>query len=406
MNNWWKPKDLPGTSGTGSVTGTGGVADVVTEKKSDPLKSDVPTNAIGSGLNMSATAKAGDVIAKLALEPQGGFTVVQQVTKFTNNGNKVVFRPGGTRLNGDAPAHGGAQSMLLEIPPQFRGMRLTSLSLTHSQVLDEKTGKWNGKKSGAPGGENDPTPGMSRVEFHVAGKGWTGLGQQNKFAEARQEVETLHDLPPAGGEIDAIRVKGAAVDPVHIHEVSLNFLPNKPATFDEAIFTNGMSFGDQWNGKAPNVYRDKSSTPHTAGTRYPGAVTLNGGSYSGWAETPEATIKAMAAKGWHADHDSIVIPLKAGDKLRSVEVLIGDTFPDAKTNNDGSYGKKGWATLDIEVETASGKRIPLLGNENVPPQGLLTGSTTGEYVVQPGDKVRVSVNADTAAVMGVRVGYN
>ncbi|MFO0727085.1 MAG: hypothetical protein U1E65_25110 [Myxococcota bacterium] len=401
---WWNStKTTPTGSNLGEIPGNAGTTPV---NKTEEVKTGLGTPAVkdaqtsqplGGGLNLSAS-KPGDVIAKLALE--GGPKVVQQVTQNTAQGGRLVFSPGGTRLNGSAPAHGGEpQALLLEIPPAFRGMKLFSLSLTHSQVLTEKSGKWNGKKASAPGGENDPTPGMSLVDAHVVGKGWVTLSEK-KFAEARQEVETLHDLH-VSGEIDAIRVKSAAVDPVHVHLVSLNFLPTtKPATFDEGVFTSGIKFGDPWSGYGPSVFRDKSQTP-AGNTRYPGAVTLNNHS---WAETPASTLEALNKKGWHVDHDSITIPLD-GKKLKTVEVAIGDTFPDNKTNNDGSYGKKGWAVLDIEIESKNGKRTPLLRRENVPPQGVLIGSAPPDYVPQPGDVLRVSVGDDTAGIMGVRVGY-
>lgn len=134
------------------------------------------------------------------------------------------------------------------------------------------------------------------------------------------------------------------------------------------MFTPGMSFGDQWNGHKPYVERDRSVTPKVPGTRYPNAVSLGHG--HGWAETPESTTKAMEAKGWHQDFDSISIPLPAGKHLRSVEVAIGDTCPDSKVNNDGSYGYKGYAKLDISVETADGKPHPTAQERERPSTGL------------------------------------
>lgn len=406
--NWWnKPKtETPGAgtlSSTGGPTIVGGTTE--TQKKTGGnLSTDVPTTAIGTGLNMSVS-KPGEIIAKLALE--GGPKVVQQVTTFNGNGGRLVFSPGGTRLNGSAPTHGGEpQALLMEVPPQFRKMRLFSLSLTHQQVTSEKTTPWNGMKSSAPGGEQDKSPGMSLVDAHVVGKGWITLSEK-KFAEARREVETLHDLNmvPKDAEIDAFRVKSAAVDPVHIHEVSINFLPQeRPATFSEAIFRTGISFGDPWKGQHNHVFRD--TQPMKAGeTRYPGAVTLNNN--GGWADTPQVTLDKLSTLGWHADHDSIVVPLTG--EVKTVEVAIGDTDPANKPgqtkNNDGSQGRKGYAELTIEVERANGKRYPLLRGENVPPQGVLIGATGPDYKFEQGDKLRVSVSADAAGIMGIRVGY-
>jgi hypothetical protein len=415
MNQWWKqPKtETPGTGNlgnlgnlgnTGTATGVGGTTETNQKKAGEQLSTDVPTTAMGTGLNMSVS-KPGEVIAKLALE--GGPKVVQQVTAFKGGGGQLVFQPGGTRLNGTAAAHGGVpQALLLEVPPQFRKMRLFSLSLSHQQNLTEKSTPWNGKKSSAPGGQQDQSPGMSLVDAHVVGKGWITLSEK-KFAEARNEVETLHDLNmiPLGVEIDAIRVRSAAVDPVHVNKVAINFLPqDRPASFNEGIFRSGISFGDPWKGQHNHVFRD--TQPMKAGeTRYPGAVTLNNN--GGWADTPQTTLDKLGTLGWHADHDSVLIPLTG--TLKTVEVAIGDTDPANKfgetKNNDGSQGRKGYAELTIEVERANGKRYTLLSGENVPPQGVLIGAAGPDYKPEPGDKLRVSVDADAAGIMGIRVGY-
>lgn len=183
---------------------------------------------------MAAPAQPGDVIAKLALENVPGFKVAMQVSKYSLQGNKLVFNPRGRPDSmAKSPRSRGAQYMLLEIPPQLRGLRLTSLSSNTRRASEEKTGKWNGKKQGSEGGETDPTPGMSQVEFHVVAKAGAPSARFPSSLRLAERPRPSTISPMAGGPIDAIRVKASNVDPVHIHEVSLNFLPSKPTGFDE-----------------------------------------------------------------------------------------------------------------------------------------------------------------------------
>jgi hypothetical protein len=343
------------------------------------------------------SAKPGDVAEKL-LKETGNFANVETFTQNNAQGTKVTFHTHGVRVNGNAQQHGGKpQQVMIEVPESHRGMRLAHVELTHSQSLSEKTSQWSGKKD-----QNDTTAPYSQIEFHVEGKGWTTLGQARKFAEARSEVERLHDLPKAGGNIDAIRIKNVGVDPVHVQSLALHFLPaKKPDKFEEMIFTSGTSFGDPWNSQSPHSDRRREQNV-SGGTRYPGGVTLNNS--GDWANTSDATLDKVKAKGWTVDHSTLSIPLEPGKRFRIAEVAIGDTHPDNKLNNDKSYGYKGYATLTIAIERKDGKTIPLTQGENVPPQGVLMGG--GDYVAQAGDKLKISVGSDTAALMGVRIGYD
>ena len=327
--------------------------------------------------------------------PPSGFTTVKTVPAPETQAGKVTYRPE-TKLNGSAAATGGqAQEITMDVPKSVQGMRLAHIEIEHSQNLAEKTEPWSGKK-----GDRDNTAPYSQVEVFVEGKGWTNLGQAKKFAEARPEVERLHDLPDPKGNISQIRVRNVGVDPVRLHDVTLHFLPAKPKAFDEAVLMPGASFGDAWSEVAPRTARVRDVV--VPGTRYPGAIVLNNNGK--WSATEKGTVDKMAAKGWVVERDSLVIPLQAGKRLRIAEVAIGDTQPDPEKNGDGSYGRKGYAKLNLVIERANGSRVVLTSSENIPAEGVMVGTT--DHTVQPGDRLRVQATADAAALMGVRLGYD
>ena len=324
----------------------------------------------------------------------GGFTSAGMYKPTAVAGSlKTVANIGDVRLNGSSSPT-GPQEILIEVPESQRKMRLANIELTHSQVLSEKSVPWDGSKT-----HTDTSAPYTFIEVNVAGKGWTSLGQRKKFPEARQESERLHDLPPAGGDILAVRIRNVGIDPLHVQAIGLDFLPEKPQHFDETIFTPGMRFGDAWNGQAPASERVRDV--NVKGTRYPEAIILNN---NGWAETTPAALSKAQASGWTVEHDSILVPLTVGKRFKLAEVSLGDTHPDPNLNGDGSYGRKGWSKLTIAVEHADGSRTVLTNAENVPPQGVMLGSS--DIIVKAGDKLRIRVSNDTAGVMGVRVGYD
>jgi hypothetical protein len=328
-----------------------------------------------------------------------GFTNVGTFSPAMDTGSRSVgaakFETNGVRLNGDAPATGGhPQQITLEVPQSLQGRRLVHIELNHRQDLGEKTRPWSGRK-----GERDETAPYSRVEVYTNGK-WTTVGGRDHFAEARPEVDRLHDLADPGGPISAVRVMNVGVDPLHVDSVTLHTLPAKRPSLDETILTPATSFGDPWNGVEPRVSRLREQVVN--GTRYPGAITLN--KRDAWGGTPQETLDAVKSRGWTLESDSVLIPLQPGKQIRTVEVAIGDTRPNPERNNDGGYGKKGYSKLYMFLEHHDGTRSTITNRENVPSQGILVA--TPDSVVQPGDRLRIQVTDDTAALMGVRLGYD
>jgi len=337
----------------------------------------------------------------LAAPPTPGAGRYSSVRTYTapqvpEGSKKVTFQTGGVKLNGNSQHTGGQpQEITLAVPKELQSAKLAHIELNHSQNLAEKSQPWSGKKT-----ERDQSAPYSQIEVYVEGRGWTNLGQPKKFAEARQEVERLHDLPNTNGAVSAVRVRNVGVDPVHVNGLTLHFLPPKPKAFDEAVFMPGASFGDAWSDARPRTGRNRDV--QVQGTRYPGGVTLNNN--GNWSPTPKATMDKLAARGWTMERDSLVIPLTPGKRFRLAEVAIGDTQPDPNLNGDGSYGRKGYAKLNLIIERANGSRIVLTSNENIPSEGVMVG--TSDHVVQAGDRLRVQATFDTAGLMGVRLGYD
>lgn len=347
-------------------------------------------------LTLSTTALAGPSSSSSSSSGSGYTTVKSFNAPSVGRSMKVSFQTQGVKLNGSAHETGGKpQEITMAVPSTHQNARLAHIELKHSQSLSDKTKPWSGKKA-----DRDTTAPYSQVEVHVEGKGWTNLGQAKKFAEARQETERLHDLPDAKGAITAVRVRNVGIDPVRVHDVTLHFLPQKPAIFDEAKLTPTTSFGDAWKDVAPRAGRDRAVK--VPGTRYPGGVTLNNGGQ--WSPTSSETLSAIKARGWTVGHDHVSIPLQAGKRFTMAEIAIGDTQPDADINGDGTHGRKGYAVLSVSIEKADGSTVSLSSNENIPSEGVMVG--TADHVVQAGDKLRIHVGADTAGLMGVRLGYD
>jgi hypothetical protein len=330
-------------------------------------------------------------------QAQGGFSIVKTFAPpDVRMPGRVAFQTQGIRLNGSAHETGSQpQQIVLNVPESLQRTRLAHIELKHSQNLAEKTRAWSGKKD-----DRDETAPYSKVEVYVVGKGWMDLGQRAKFAEARQEVERLHDLPDPRGAISAVRVRNVGVDPVHVHEVTLHFLPPKPLSFDASLFMPTLSFGDAWSEVAPRAGRLRDAT--VQGTRYPGGVTLN--NTGDWAPTAQATIAKIKERGWTLEHDSLVIPLAPGKQVRTAEIAIGDTHPDGAKNGDGSFGYKGFAKLNVTIERHDGTRVALTTGENIPSEGVIVAGS--DHVVAVGDRLRIQVVGDTAGLMGVRIGYD
>jgi len=373
------------------------------------------TNVVDSGSTiaggLAATAssyKPGEAIAKLAKKDTSHKTVelLSKPAKVTSVG--VTYKMGSYEGRKLAPG----EQMLLEVPPQFHGRPIRFAILKHRQD--------SGETSGTEGGDKwDQKPGSTALNVHTPegewrywNAPWGSSGEDGgKFAEVRSagdpESENMFDWMSHGHvavdghgvsyepvSATAMRVRSVGEDPVRVHEVALQFLPDKPDVLDEAIFSKGTVFGDAWTGQG----RKYGGGPSHGG-KYPGAVQLGGYGGAGGVKLPE---------GWKLNGGALEVPLKPGLRFTGIEIAIGDTHPDNQPNKDGTTGTLGWSRLNMGAQRPGSSKIDWFTEEQgVPPEGVLFGGPNqSDFVAKSGDKLVIRSSSDTAYVMGVRVWYD
>lgn len=302
------------------------------------------------------------------------------------------------------------QALYFAVPEQLRDETLSMVILGHRGNPEHDT---NPDKSD----KHDSTPALSSVQVYGEGfpasKAWRyWLGSSSgesggKFAEVgySMELENLYEWPKLGsGSVadgsysdapvkpQVFRVVSVGDDPVEIGEVTLKVVPRKPTKTLEAVFSKGTDLGDPQTGEG-RTYGGGQSFQGL----FPGALELGG-----WGATGGAT---KLPAGWKVNGGSLEISLPAGKTITSVDIACGDSHPDKITNSDGGWGTKGWAKLSIGLARADGTTDWFMSYENVPPEGVMSGSpTNGKYVTKPGDKIVVRASSDTIYVMAARVG--
>lgn len=407
---------LGGITGAGSVGGT----TPATGTTSTPAPAAAPGTTRAGGLAATAstlpTAVPGELIKKLAAADTGN--TVDLLSKPTSvTSTTVVYRMGSSEGRQLKPN----DQIYLEIPPQFRGRPVYMAVFAHRQTQSDKTSTPEDK-----GGKKwDNTPGSTALHFHSTGAGdegwrywnapWGSSGKQGgKYAELRSggdpENETEFEFMKngttsvSGGgrstkplEIDALRLRSVGTDPTRVHSVLVTFMPPKPDTTQEVIFSPGTSMGDPYTAAGRSYGKDKGK-----GT-YPGALTLGWGGAGG-----EGAVKLAAQPGWKLENGGLSIELTPGKKFTGVEVACGDTHPDGKHNSDGETGTQGWSKLSMGIQRKGSSSVDwFTQSQGVPPQGVIFGGPNLEnYVAQPGDKLIIRAESDTTYVMGVRTWYN
>jgi hypothetical protein len=411
-----------GSNPLGGITGAGSVGSTTptTSTAATPTPASAPGTTRAGGLAPTAaglpTAVPGELIKKLAAADTGN--TVDLLSKPTNvTSTTVVYRMGSSEGRQLKPN----DQIYLEIPPQFRGRPVYMAVFAHRQTQSDKTSTPEDK-----GGKKwDNTPGSTALHFHSTGAGdegwrywnapWGSSGKQGgKYAELRSggdpENETEFEFMKngttsvSGGgrstkplEIDALRLRSVGTDPTRVHSVLVTFMPPKPDTTQEVIFSPGTSMGDPYTAAGRSYGKDKGK-----GT-YPGALTLGWGGAGG-----EGAVKLNAQPGWKLENGGLSIELTPGKKFTGVEVACGDTHPDGKHNSDGETGTQGWSKLSMGIQRKGSSSVDwFTQSQGVPPQGVIFGGPNIEnYVAQPGDKLIIRAESDTTYVMGVRTWYN
>lgn len=411
-----------GSNPLGGITGVGSVGSTTPAAgtTSTPAPAAAPGTTRAGGLAATAsglpTSVPGELIKKLAAADTGN--TVDLLSKPTSvTSTTVVYRMGGSEGRQLKPN----DQIYLEIPPQFRGRPVYMAVFAHRQTQSDKTSTPEDK-----GGKKwDNTPGSTALHFHSTGAGdegwrywnapWGSSGKQGgKYAELRSggdpENETEFEFMKngttsvSGGgrstkplEIDALRLRSVGTDPTRVHSVLVTFMPPKPDSTQEVIFSPGTSMGDPYTAAGRSYGKDKGK-----GT-YPGALTLGWGGAGG-----EGAVKLAAQPGWKLENGGLSIELTPGKKFTGVEVACGDTHPDGKHNSDGETGTQGWSKLSMGIQRKGSSSVDwFTQSQGVPPQGVIFGGPNIEnYVAQPGDKLIIRAESDTTYVMGVRTWYN
>ena len=373
---------------------------------------------VSPGLAPTAPAESpGHVIKALAKKESNDVKSVEMLSRPNNvTSVSLSYRTGdsyGRKLN-------PGEQMLLEIPPQFRGRPIRFAVLKHRQDRDETT---------APEGDSkwDANPGVTSLQVHAPSfdddqswrywkAPWGSSGKAGgKYAEHRSssdpEVENMfdwirHGHAPAGGTgasreplfADAIKVVSVGKDPVRVHQVDMMFLPERPDSTDQQIFSPGTVFGDPWTAEG----RAYGGGPKFQG-KYPGALALGGRGRN----DSETINKVTSKPGWAFENGQLEIELSNAKKFTGVEIACGDTHPDGKRNKDGHVGTLGWSKLSMGVRRAGSDKVDwFIDRQGVPPEGVLFGGPSLEnYQASPGDKLIVRADSDTTYVMGLRLWY-
>lgn len=397
-------------------TGTIGAVDATTEPSATPATpSAVPVDSgssIAGGLSPTAPASpsgdssGADRIKALAQKDKAaGENVIDVLTKPASmTATSVTYKLSGRVLQ-------PGEALYFAIPDGLRERPVNFVILGHrgnpSQDTDQdKSDKW------------DDSPALSSVQIHGAGieedrawRYWRGSASGSKgakFAEVgyNVELENLYEWRKYGHGADSddssstqplhpdgLRVRSMGKDPVEIFEVTLKVSPPKPDETLEAVFSEGTVIGDPETG---------AGRKYGGGQAYqglfPGALELGGWGSAGAGE-------AKLPAGWKVSNGQLEIPLKPGMKLTSIDLACGDSHPDKITNSDGGWGTKGWSRLSMGLQKAGGSVDWFMQSENVPPEGVVSGSPReADYVTKAGDKILIRASSDRTYVMAARVG--
>ncbi|MBI5542675.1 MAG: hypothetical protein HY901_02210 [Deltaproteobacteria bacterium] len=352
-------------------------------------------------------ASTADLIAQgLRARGENVVEVIAKPSQLTST--SATFEMGGYDGRRLAPD----EELVLALPAHLQNRLVRSVILIHRQEPSLDTGR--------PSPEaRDANPGSTSVNLHSKDDGtwrewncpWGASGKWGaKFAEPRDssdpEFENMYDwnvlghIPVDGNgsaskklHSDAVRVASVGTDPVFVHKVIVNFLGDTPTETKAATFCEGTVFGDWETGAGQKL----GGGQDFQGT-FPGALEL-GSSGSGGAGADKLP------PGWKLTEGGLEVDLEPGKVVTGVDIAVGDSHPDKQRNKDGGWGTSGWSKLSMGIKHADGSTEWFMDRQGVPPQGVLCGGpVVDNQKTLPGDKLVVKAQADTAYVMGLRIG--
>lgn len=404
-----------GTTGATATTSTSAAkATKAKAKATASTKAKKPDTTVAPGLAATApaakaTAKdpSGSALAHAIAKKSKDAKAVDVISKPTSEtSTSVSYKLGARVLN-------PGEALYFAVPEQLRDETVNFVILGHRGNPSSDTDPDKSDK-------HDATPALSSVQVYgsdfPASKAWrywlgSASGESGgKFAEVgySMELENLYEWPKLGsGSVadgsysdkavkpQAFRIVSVGEDPVEIGEITLKVVPRKPTSTLEAVFSKGTKLGDPQTGEG-RIYGGGQSFEGL----FPGALELGG-----WGSSAGGAGASKLPAGWKMVNGALEIALPKGKTITSVDLACGDSHPDKITNSDGGSGTKGWAKLSIGLARADGTTDWFMSSENVPPEGVMSGSpTNGKYVTKPGDKIVVRSSSDTTYVMAARVG--
>ncbi|MFZ4713751.1 MAG: hypothetical protein ACOYL6_08580 [Bacteriovoracaceae bacterium] len=232
-----------------------------------------------------------------------------------------------------------------------------------------------------------------------------------KFAEQRPapEIDSLYEWPLIGHKgtvkkersfegvnAGAIRIQNLGSDDVLVSQVVLDVIAPKAKQYLEKIFCVGSNFGDAETMKG----RAYGGGQKFKG-KFPGSLRLSSFGHKSVPELPPyITLK----------NNEIFIELEAKAKLKTVDIMVGDTHPDEIINKDKGWGTLGNAKLSVEVRNIkTGDSRFLLYQKNVGPEGVISaGEIEGAKSLSQDERIVISnkLKRDTAYIMALRIGID
>jgi hypothetical protein len=302
--------------------------------------------------------------------------------------------------------------VLFKVPDYYSHQFISSFSFGHRQ--DEPSSKF------------DQNPAYTKTQIlsqlHTEPYQWRLWGgsysgeRGAKFAEQGRypEMDSLYEWPRVGHYVlnrsqksrslvkpKLIKLQNVGSDSLKLSSVMLNTIPAMNISnenIDTIVFSRGSDFGN---------IQTMGGRVYGGGQRFygkfPGAFRLSKANGRTWSGLPY---------NWKMNKNIVEIPLynsrHYGKTLTQVEVMCGDTKPDGIRNRDGGWGSLGNAKLTMKIlRSTTSERIEFAKNKNVPPEGVVSSSTSRNYNGRPGDKLILEnrINSSALYIMAVRLTY-
>jgi hypothetical protein len=351
---------------------------------------------------------------------------------------------GGLRLNpGDV--------VYVSIPPEFSLRPMIFLILHHRVDPSEISTKTFITAKGRIYNQN---PGLTSVQIYSGNEKnhwryWGGMSSGpygGKLAEPRNifpEEEGLYEWIENGHIsvynpseksnkplfASGMRIVSTGDIPIYLHKLVLKIAPLPAGSSEEVVFSSNTNLGDSltakdrkygggwaykglYPGALPifNAFNNKAQAPLSKEEEEVGNKALIG-------KDPRKTnpfvyqkeidegIKKLPSN-WRYQAGDLIVEPTPGKNITSLEIMLGDSWPDSKPNQDGGIGTSGSAKLDVILKRKNGEEIYFLKGENVPPQGVLYAGPPGlKFNIKPEDQIIIRSKKDISYIMAIRINY-